>query len=88
MAVWPLQRPYALPVARQALADEGIALHARSRAQRAMLQWLAPYIPIDLLVPAADAERARELLQWQPKVGLDEGLAKTIAYFDGLLSEQ
>jgi UDP-glucuronate decarboxylase len=28
---------------------------------------------------------ARERLGWAPQVQLDEGLAKTIAYFDGLL---
>ena len=33
-----------------------------------------------------DITRARELLKWQPRVGLEEGLKKTIAYFDQLLS--
>ena len=28
---------------------------------------------------------AREKLDWEPKVGLEEGLKKTIAYFDTLL---
>ncbi len=32
-----------------------------------------------------DISVAREKLGWEPKVKLDEGLAKTIAYFDGLL---
>lgn len=32
-----------------------------------------------------DISLAREKLKWEPKVALDEGLAKTIAYFDGLL---
>ena len=32
-----------------------------------------------------DISLAREKLQWEPKVALDQGLAKTIAYFDGLL---
>jgi dTDP-glucose 4,6-dehydratase len=30
-----------------------------------------------------DITRARKLLGWEPKVGLDEGLAKTIQYFRG-----
>ncbi|NWG46697.1 MAG: SDR family oxidoreductase [Alphaproteobacteria bacterium] len=34
-----------------------------------------------------DITRARELLGWEPKVKLTEGLKKTIAYFDALLSE-
>ncbi len=32
-------------------------------------------------------EKARELLGWQPKVALRDGLQKTIEYFDGLLKE-
>jgi UDP-glucuronate decarboxylase len=34
-----------------------------------------------------DIAKARDLLKWQPKVGLDQGLKHTIAYFDGLLSK-
>jgi UDP-glucuronate decarboxylase len=33
-----------------------------------------------------DITRARELLKWSPRVALDEGLLKTIAYFDQQLS--
>jgi UDP-glucuronate decarboxylase len=32
-----------------------------------------------------DITLARDKLQWEPKVPLDQGLAKTIAYFDGVL---
>ncbi len=32
-----------------------------------------------------DITLARQELKWEPKVALDQGLAKTIAYFDGLL---
>jgi UDP-glucuronate decarboxylase len=32
-----------------------------------------------------DIALARQMMKWEPKVGLDEGLAKTIAYFEGLL---
>jgi UDP-glucuronate decarboxylase len=31
-----------------------------------------------------DIGRARELLDWHPTVGLDEGLAKTVKYFADL----
>jgi UDP-glucuronate decarboxylase len=31
--------------------------------------------------------KAQELLGWQPKIKLRDGLTKTIAYFDGLLKE-
>jgi UDP-glucuronate decarboxylase len=34
-----------------------------------------------------DIARARELLSWQPHIALQEGLARTIAYFDELLSD-
>lgn len=34
-----------------------------------------------------DIAKARELLGWQPAVPLDEGLVRTIAYFDELLRE-
>jgi len=33
-----------------------------------------------------DISLARRVLDWQPNVALDEGLKKTIGYFDGLLS--
>jgi UDP-glucuronate decarboxylase len=33
-----------------------------------------------------DISRAQELLGWQPQVQLRDGLKKTIAYFEGLLS--
>src|SRR5437899_4375570 len=32
-----------------------------------------------------DITLARKMLNWEPKVALDQGLGKTIAYFDGLL---
>jgi UDP-glucuronate decarboxylase len=32
-----------------------------------------------------DITLARKTLNWEPKVALDQGLGKTIAYFDGLL---
>jgi UDP-glucuronate decarboxylase len=34
-----------------------------------------------------DITRARDALGWEPKVPLEEGLKKTIAYFDDLLSK-
>jgi UDP-glucuronate decarboxylase len=34
-----------------------------------------------------DISRARELLHWTPQVGVEEGLGKTIAYFDNLLAD-
>jgi UDP-glucuronate decarboxylase len=34
-----------------------------------------------------DITKARELLAWEPRVGLDQGLERTIGYFDSLLSK-
>ena len=35
-----------------------------------------------------DISRARELLDWHPRVPLKTGLERTIAYFDELLGER
>jgi len=32
-----------------------------------------------------DISLARDKLGWEPRIALDEGLARTIAYFDALL---
>ncbi|MDO8972311.1 MAG: hypothetical protein Q7V45_24130, partial [Reyranella sp.] len=32
-----------------------------------------------------DITLARDMLKWEPKVALDDGLTKTIAFFDDLL---
>ena len=34
-----------------------------------------------------DISRAKTLLEWTPKIELDEGLKKTVTYFEGLISE-
>jgi UDP-glucuronate decarboxylase len=41
----------------------------------------------DPLQRQPDISLARERLEWEPKVALDEGLKKTIDYFDRLLSK-
>ena len=41
---------------------------------------------VDLLI--GDPSKAKRELGWEPTIPLREGLQKTIAYFDGLLSEQ
>jgi UDP-glucuronate decarboxylase len=35
-----------------------------------------------------DISLARKLLEWEPKLGLEEGLKKTAAYFEKLLSQK
>jgi UDP-glucuronate decarboxylase len=34
-----------------------------------------------------DIGKAKSLLKWEPKMPLEEGLAKTIAYFSGIIGE-
>ena len=34
-----------------------------------------------------DIALARKTLEWEPKIGLEEGLKKTIAYFENMLAE-
>ncbi len=48
----------------------------------------------NLACPASPIERrpvvtkAEELLDWRPKIGLDEGLARTVEYFDRYLRKR
>src|SRR3954462_6070798 len=44
-----------------------------------------PFPADDPLQRCPDISLAREKLKWEPKVALDQGLAKTIAYFDAQL---
>jgi UDP-glucuronate decarboxylase len=46
-------------------------------------------LPVDDPVQRCpDISRARDLLRWEPKVPLETGLQRTIAYFDRLLTER
>ncbi len=49
-------------IVEEVLAREGIACHLRARHLRALLAFFGPYVPVEVLVPAAQAERARALL--------------------------
>jgi UDP-glucuronate decarboxylase len=64
------------------LAEKIIALTgSRSAIERKPL-------PVDDPVQRCpDIARAREILQWEPRVPLETGLERTIAYFDRLLAE-
>ena len=49
------------------------------------------YMPLpsdDPIQRQPDITLAREKLGWEPKITLDEGLAKTISYFEGLVKEK
>lgn len=60
--VWQDHRPYAMALARRALAHAGIPVHVRDEHQRRILQFFGPHVPLVLHVPAASAEAARALL--------------------------
>jgi len=45
----------------------------------------APLPADDPMQRCPDITLAREMLKWEPKVPLDDGLTKTIAFFDELL---
>jgi UDP-glucuronate decarboxylase len=47
----------------------------------------APLPPDDPRQRQPDIELARSALDWEPKVGLEDGLRETIAYFRQLLAE-
>ena len=41
-----------------------------------------PSNPADMLANQADVTKARQLLTWQPKVGLDEGVARLVGWYN------
>ncbi len=46
-----------------------------------LLIWALPYRPREIWRLYADSSKARELLGWQPQVGLEAGLRKTIEWY-------
>ncbi len=57
------ERPYAAVRAVELLRSQGIAAWCRNLRLRALLQFLGPYVPIEVMVARADAAKARELLK-------------------------
>ena len=80
-----MKRSVSLPPATTGeltLSSVIVADHVGTRA--------APYTPAEqaahpYAIGLTDITLARDKLKWQPKVALDEGLKKTIAYFDSVL---
>jgi preprotein translocase subunit SecY len=62
VAIWPEHRLYAIDPIVQRLESAGIPVLARSAYVRALLQFFGPWVPVEIMVPAAHAERARALL--------------------------
>ena len=76
-----LGNPQEIPV--RALAERVIAL----TGSRSSIVY-RPLPQDDPTQRCPDITRARAVLGWEPSVALDDGLARTIAYFERLLSER
>jgi hypothetical protein len=61
--VWPEHRLYAVGSAVAILARSGIPAFPKSANQRALWHFFAPFIPIQIMVPRAQANEAVRLLQ-------------------------
>ncbi|MDF1563611.1 MAG: hypothetical protein P1V51_11240 [Deltaproteobacteria bacterium] len=61
--VWPLHRVYAVLPVLALLEGEGIPAYPRAFGHRVLLNFFGPYVPVELLVPTAEAERATQLLR-------------------------
>ncbi len=76
-----LGNPHEIPV--RALAERVIAL----TGSRSSIVY-RPLPQDDPMQRCPDITRARAVLGWEPGIALDDGLARTIAYFERLLSER
>jgi hypothetical protein len=59
VVAWPLHQAQHAELVSRVLADAGIACHFQASHLRTLLAFFGPYVPIDVLVPAAAAEDAR-----------------------------
>ena len=72
------------PAAARRTLFEALIKAARTHGKSKLIH--SRPLPIDdPLQRCPDITLARDKLKWEPKVQLDEGLGKTIAYFDTLL---
>jgi hypothetical protein len=62
VSIWPEQRPYAAHAARTILEQANIFVLLRGIHHRTCLQFFGPYVPIDIMVPAAYADQAVSLV--------------------------
>ncbi len=62
VAVWPVHRLYTLQGLLYALEAVEIPSFPRCRHYRTLWNFLAPYAPVDIFVPAAQAEKAHAIL--------------------------
>jgi hypothetical protein len=60
---WPVHRLFVLPVMLKALEAAGIPAFARGRRFRTLWNFFAPYVPVDILVPADQLAPAETILR-------------------------
>lgn len=63
VAVWPVHRVQVADLAVRALQGAGIGAHTRGRYHRSLLYFFGPFVPIEIMVPAARAGEAADLLR-------------------------
>ena len=59
----PVHRLFMLPVLLKALETAGIPAFARGRRYRTLWNCVAPFVPVDILVPAAHAGAAEAIVR-------------------------
>jgi nucleoside-diphosphate-sugar epimerase len=59
---------------------DAIALAEKLLGKKAKIEYL-PADPADVFFNPADVGKAKSLLDWEPRVGLEEGLGKTVAWY-------
>lgn len=62
VSIWPLHRVQHIDSTLASLRDASIPAFARGRYHRTLLYFFGPYIPIQIMVPNDQSERARALL--------------------------
>jgi hypothetical protein len=60
---WPVHRLFLLPVMLKALEEAGIPAFARARRFRTLSNFIAPYVPVHILVPADQLAPAEMILR-------------------------
>jgi nucleoside-diphosphate-sugar epimerase len=78
----PIEGPVNIAAGEEVLIRDLVRLIADLTQTRSTIEIGAlPYRPTEIWRMYADSSRARELLGWQPTVGLREGLRRTVAWF-------
>jgi nucleoside-diphosphate-sugar epimerase len=60
--------------------NELIGMIEKELGKKASIQPI-PFPPADMLANLADVSKAGRLLGWEPQIGLEEGLARTVAWY-------